>query len=96
MSKKKNKQDIFFEASNAWLGLGDVSNLKYEDPLKNIFDPDPMVLATNYIEVLRRPEYLHYFVKKVLNIDLLPIQAAILREFWIRPFPMYLASRRLW
>lgn len=88
-----SKQDIFLEAEYAWLGLDDISTLEINNPYDDIYDKDPYILATNYIEICTSKEYIHSFVKHILGIQLLPIQTAILRELWVRPFPMYIATR---
>jgi len=45
------------------------------------------------MKVLKNPKYIGSMVKLLFNIELHPIQILILQEFWIRPFPMYIASR---
>ncbi len=42
---------------------------------------------------MRDPEYLHFAAKILLGIELLPFQIAILKELWIRPFPMLIMTR---
>lgn len=76
-----------------WLGLGDLHNREIFNPLIGRCKEDienPGLLETAY---MRNPSYLAFAAKVLLDIDLLPIQAAILEELWIRPFPMYIASR---
>lgn len=43
--------------------------------------------------LLSRPEYFSFFCSEILNIRILPFQAVILRELWVRKFPMLIASR---
>lgn len=77
---------------HAWLGLGDVSKIKIINPLDN------MSLETLGLDLLRiwtNPDYLAYACKVLLNIELMPMQAAILQELWVRPFPMFVGSRGL-
>jgi len=79
---------------NAWLGLGDLSTLSVEDnPMihRNEFDIEHPDL--HLMKLLRNPKYIGATCKLLFNIELHPIQMAILQEFWIRPFPMYIASR---
>jgi hypothetical protein len=45
------------------------------------------------IKILRNPDYIGSTCKLLFNIELHPIQIAIIQEFWIRAFPMYIASR---
>jgi hypothetical protein len=79
---------------DAWLGLGDLSNL--------IIDHNPMIGRTkedienpdlHLLRLLKDPQYFGTTCKLLFNIELHPIQVAILQEFWIRPFPMFVASR---
>lgn len=79
---------------DAWLGLGDLKNLKLENnPLfgrskEDIENPD-----LHLLRLLKNPKYFGTTAKLLFDIELHPIQIAILQEFWIRPFPMYIASR---
>ena len=89
---KDNPQKKIFE--DAWLNLGDVSQLVIpSNPMihrlkKDIENPD-----LHLIRLLRNPKYLGTTCKILFNIELHPMQVAILQEFWNRPFPMYIASR---
>jgi hypothetical protein len=89
---KDNPQKKIFE--DAWLNLGDVSELVIpSNPMihrlkKDIENPD-----LHLIRLLRNPKYLGTTCKVLFNIELHPMQVAILQEFWNRPFPMYIASR---
>lgn len=88
----KNKLITTFDDS--WLGLGDLSSLALEkNPLfgrtkEDIENPD-----LHLLRLLRNPKYFGTTAKLLFGIELHPIQVAILQEFWIRPFPMYIASR---
>lgn len=79
---------------DAWLGLGDLDKLIIpNNPMirRNKFDienPD-----RHLIKLLKDPEYFGSTCKLLFDIELHPIQVAILQEFWIRPFPMFVASR---
>jgi hypothetical protein len=87
----QNQKKIF---EDAWLNLGDVSELILpNNPMihrikKDIENPD-----LHLLRLLRNPKYLGSTCKLLFNIELHPIQIAILQEFWNRPFPMYIASR---
>lgn len=79
---------------DAWLGLGDLSKL--------IIDKNPMIGRSkedienpdlHLLRMLRDPKYFGSTCKLLFDIELHPIQIAILEEFWIRPFPMFIASR---
>lgn len=91
MKDNQNQKKIF---EDAWLNLGDISELVLpNNPMihrikKDIENPD-----LHLLRLLRNPKYLGSTCKLLFNIELHPIQIAILREFWNRPFPMYIASR---
>lgn len=78
----------------AWLGLGDVNKIKIDRNLMigrskyDIENPDAHLL-----KIMMDPKYFGFTVKSIFNIELHPIQIAILQEFWNRPFPMFIASR---
>jgi hypothetical protein len=92
--KNMAKTKIITKFDDAWLGLGDVSNLSFDkNPLfgrtkEDIENPD-----LHLLRLLRNPKYFGTTAKLLFDIELHPIQVAILQEFWIRPFPMYIASR---
>ena len=79
---------------DAWLGLGDLSKI--------IVDHNPMIGRSkedienpdlHLLRILRNPIYFGSTCKLLFNIELHPIQIAILQELWSRPFPMFVASR---
>jgi hypothetical protein len=79
---------------DAWLGLGDLSKI--------ILDKNPMIGRSkedienpdlHLLRMLRDPKYFGSTCKLLFDIELHPIQIAILEEFWVRPFPMFIASR---
>ena len=79
---------------NAWLGI-DKSDLKgmINPLLDNRSDFDIENPHLHVLKLMRNPRYFGWTCKILFNINLLPEQVAILRELWIRPFPMYIASR---
>lgn len=85
------KNKIF---DDAWLGLGDLDKIIIpKNPMigrseKDIENPD-----LHLMRLMRDPEYFGFTAKMLFNIELHPIQVAILQEFWNRPFPMFIASR---
>ena len=91
MKDNQNQKKIF---EDAWLNLGDISKIILpNNPMihrvkKDIENPD-----LHLLRLLRNPKYLGSTCKLLFNIELHPIQIAILQEFWNRPFPMYIASR---
>lgn len=79
---------------DAWLGLGNLDKI--------VVDHNPMIGRTkedienpdlHLLRLLRDPRYFGTTAKLLFDIELHPIQIAILQEFWIRPFPMFIASR---
>lgn len=78
---------------NSWLNLGDTSKIFVENPLRkeNVFDiENPHIHLLN---VIRNPDNFAFTCKHILNKTLLPFQLAALKELWIRPFPMFIATR---
>jgi len=79
---------------DAWLGLGDLSVLNVDHNImihrtkEDIENPD-----FHLMKIMRDPKYLGSTCKLLFDIELHPIQICILQEFWIRAFPMYIASR---
>ena len=79
---------------DAWLGLGELDKIVIPtNPMirrnkKDIENPD-----RHLIKLLKNPEYFGATCKLLFDIELHPIQVAILQEFWTRPFPMFVASR---
>ena len=82
------------ELDGAWLKLGNLSTLSLPDNLmihrsqKDIENPDQHLL-----KIMRKPENFSITARLLMDIELHPIQLAILEEFWDRPFPMFIASR---
>ena len=79
---------------DAWLGLGDLNKVNITtNPMirrnkGDIENPD-----RHLVKLLKDPEYFGATCKLLFDIELHPIQVAILQEFWTRPFPMFVASR---
>ena len=78
---------------HAWLGLEpeDIQDIK--NPLIDLDKEDRDNLHLHVLRLMRQPKYFQWTVKKLLNVELLPEQVAILQELWTRAFPMYIASR---
>ena len=85
----KNTQTDITSYENAWLGLTEEDSKSFDKPLSNLSDYDKNNLHLYILKKMRDPEYFHWTVKTLFNVDLLPIQTCILRELWKRPFPMY-------
>ena len=88
----EKKNSLIFD--NAWLGLGDLNQLIIPTnhmigrTKEDIENPD-----LHLLRLLRDPTYFGTTAKLLFDIELHPIQIAILQEFWTRPFPMFVASR---
>ena len=88
MSKEKTTFD------DAWLGLGDLSQLDIKhNPMINRNKDDIEKPDAHLMRLIRDPLYLGSTCQILFNIQLHPIQVAILQEFWTRAFPMFVASR---
>ena len=79
---------------DAWLGLGDLDKVSIsKNPMIRRLKSDIETPDRHLIKLLKNPEYFGATCKLLLDVELHPIQIAILQEFWIRPFPMFIASR---
>ena len=79
---------------SAWLEIGDTDLLTIDKNLMihrnrvDIENPDRHLLR-----LMRDPNNFGMTIKMLMDIELHPIQIAILQEFWDRSFPMFIASR---
>ena len=90
MSESKNR--ISFD--DAWLDLGDINQIELKNNVMiHRSERDIELPDLHLMKVLKNPKYIGSMVKLLFNIELHPMQILILQEFWIRPFPMYIASR---
>lgn len=85
--------NFLLDPSRAWLDLTETDLLNIVNPLldrtqKQIERPD-----LDLLRILRNPKYFWFTCKHILNLNLHPFQVAILQELWVRPFPLFLASR---
>lgn len=80
---------------NHWMGLGDTSKLEVVNPFSLRTKDDVKNPHMFVLDLMRRPEYFFFTCKHLLNKTLAPFQLAILKELWIRPFPMLIGSRGL-
>lgn len=85
--------EYFNQADYAWLGLGDVNKLDIKNPLDNLSKFWDNQTPPAELHLMTQPEYISMAAKVLLNVNLLPMQAAILKELWLRRFPMFIASR---
>jgi len=88
MAKEKTSFD------DAWLGLGDLSKIDIlNNPMINRTKDDIEMPDAHLMRLIKDPLYLGSTCQILFNIQLHPIQVAILQEFWTRSFPMFVASR---
>jgi hypothetical protein len=87
---------VIDEIEDAWLGLtnDDLKKAVWRDPLKTR-EEDRERYGITPVRMMTNPEYLSAAAKILLNVELLPIQSAIMSEMWTRPFPMLIGSRGL-
>jgi hypothetical protein len=79
---------------DAWLNLGNLSDIEIvNNPMINRTENDIEHPDKHLLKLLKDPKNFGSTVKLLFDIELHPIQIAILQEFWIRPFPMFIASR---
>lgn len=87
----ESQKQIF---EDAWLGLGDLDKIIISrNPMIHRSERDIENPDLHLMRVLTDPQYLGSTVKLLFNIELHPIQIAVLQELWNRPFPMLIASR---
>lgn len=80
--------------NNFWLQLGDTSKLDLRGPLKDgIFKSEEEEIPSVLLDVMTNPNYLSFVAKEIMNTEMLPFQGLIMKELWLRPFPMLIATR---
>ncbi len=77
---------------DAWLNI-DIDEKSLFNPLSILSSEDPDKFQMHLAWFMSNPEYFSFIVKNIFNIDLLPVQALMLKEMWNRKFPMLIASR---
>jgi len=82
-----------YEYSYLRVSGDDLKEAKIRNPLHDLNDWEKENYHLHVLRIMRNPEYIHWTVKNLLNIDLLPEQCVILQELWTKAFPMYIASR---
>lgn len=85
---------VLKELNNAWLNL-QVDDRYVINPLDRLRTEDPQEFYKRLTCLFMNPDYFSFICKHVLNIDLLPMQALMLKEMWNRKFPMLVGSRGL-
>ena len=80
-------------AEHAWLNIAQSDLNSIKNPLIDLTQKQKDNLHLHILGLMQKPKYFQWTVKKLLNVELLPEQVAILQELWNRAFPMYIASR---
>lgn len=83
------------ELNNAWLNLNGVDDRYIINPFERLRVDEPDEFYKRLTCLFVNPDYFSFVCKHILNIDLLPMQALILKEMWSRKFPMLVGSRGL-
>jgi len=89
-----SQSEAIKELNNAWLNLN-VDDKYVINPFERLRTDDPDEFYKRLTCLFINPDYFTFVCKHVLNIDLLPMQALILKEMWNRKFPMLVGSRGL-
>ena len=93
MSGKLSKE-LIQELNNAWLNIS-VDDRYVINPFERLVTDDPDEFYKRLTCLFINPDYFSFICKHVLNVDLLPMQALILKEMWNKKFPMLVGSRGL-
>ena len=90
--KLKSQNDVN-KFNDAWLGLGDLSLIDTDaNPMIHRSKQDIESPDLHLMRLVKNPKYFGSTADLLFGIELHPIQVCILQEFWIRPFPMFIAS----
>ena len=77
----------------SWLDIG-ISERDLFNPMDFVFkDSDQQAIIERLCYVMSQPEYFYFTCKYVLNVEILPFQAVMLKELWDKKYPMIIASR---
>lgn len=92
----KLRKDVIARLNDAWLGV-DVANEAFVKPLDMLRMGENLDNAEEFYKrlmwLIGNTDYLAFFCKHILNVELLPFQVLILQEMWVRRFPMLIVSR---
>lgn len=89
----KFHSEVLAELNDAWLNVykQDHELIKPLDILST--NDSPEEYHKKLIWLITQTDYLGFFCKHILNIELLPFQVMILQELWNRRFPMLIMTR---
>ena len=94
MSNQLINSEVLKTINDAWLNIP-VEDRYVINPLEILRTDDPDEFHMKFTWLLMQPEYFSFVCRNILNIDLLPMQALMLKEMWNRKFPMLIGSRGL-
>lgn len=102
MNQDKNRPKLNFnpnldfdEDNLDWLELPRIPEITYNPLLDFPLDKYPDDPFSEIVGLMSNPNYLHFAVKELLNINLLPFQLVILDTLWRKRVPMLIGSRGL-
>lgn len=90
---EKVDKKILEIAELAWMELGDTSKIVTGNPLitkDKFLRNNPHI---HLLKIMRQPEYFGFTCKHLLNVNLMPIQIAVIKELWTHSFPLLIGSR---
>ena len=76
-----------------WLGLDSIPTNLYNPLLDFPIGKLPENPLEDIIKTMRRPEYISFACKLILNFEIMPFQSLILDRFWHKRLPMLIMSR---
>lgn len=85
--------NLEYYLDNLWLELGDVRELKIVNPFDTNEWEEKSKIPDILVEYCRKPDFLPFFCKYILNISLVPYQAMSLDALWKHSLPLLLGSR---
>ncbi len=89
----KDPQDLERILSEAYMNIIFDSTQELYNPLLEIpegLEERPELFITY---MMSQPDFFTFTCKYILNINIIPLQAVVLRELWMRKFPMLIGTR---
>lgn len=94
MKVKLKDKRLVRKLNDAWLNI-DVDESEIFNPMDFIFEDasDNEKVIERLTCLMMNPDYFYFTCKYILNIEIHPFQAVVLKELWERKFPMLIGSR---
>ena len=90
----KRMKQIQESLDYAWLNL---TEEEFLHPILSPFDAGNMEFIKDphiyVLKLMKNPEYFYFTCKYILNLEILPLHLAVLKQIWTHKYPMMLASR---